>query len=254
VRIDEDFDADPRMIPSAIRCPFDNIASLANRLCNHFVIIYCQKGLKISQGAAAILRNMNINASVLEGGHFAWRDAGCSMISTKMFKPKKFFEPTRWVTCSRPEIDLVASSWLIRRFIDPGAEFLFVSHSQIKAVAERFNAVPFGADDVQQGCRDNLSTFDAFLDEFELDIPALKIMVQIIHGAQTGNHGLAPQVPGFLAISLGLPRVFRKDEKQIEAGMVLYDALYRWARDAQEVLHNSPEGLTLIETGLNGNG
>jgi len=241
VRIDDDFADDPRMVPSAIRYPFDDVESCAERFCNRSVIIYCQKGLKISQGAAAILRNMDINASVLEGGHFAWRGAGLPMISTEIFKPKSPFEPTRWVTYSRPKIDRVACSWLINRFIDPYAKFLFVSQSQVSNVAERFNAIPFGVDGTLLGHEDDLCTFDAMLNVFGIETQALKTMAEIIRGADKGKYDLTREVHGLLALSLGLSRVYRNDEKRIEAGMVMYDALYRWARDEQDERYSSQE-------------
>lgn len=239
VRIDEDFDDDPRFVPTAYRHPFHDIASLRDELCNYSVIIYCQKGLKISQGAAAILRNMKIDAQVLEGGQFAWRDAGMPMVSSEKVFGKNFNKPTVWVTRHRPKIDRIACPWLIRRFIDPNAQFLFVSSSQVKNVAEKFNAIPFDTEDGFLSHRDELCTFDIMLEEFGIKNEALEILATIIRGADTNKHDIAPEVAGLLVMSLGLSRMYRDDLVQLDESMIVYDALYRWARDAQGEAHAS---------------
>ena len=238
VRIDEDFDDDPRLVPTAFRYPFHDIASIGEKLCNRSVIIYCQKGLKLSQGAAAILRNMNVKAEVLEGGQFAWRDAGMQMVSyDKVFEVNQN-EPTVWVTRHRPKIDRIACPWLIRRFIDPTAQFLFVAPSQVKNVAEKFQAVPFDVEDAFLSHRGELCTFDIMLEEFGVKNETLQRLANIIRGADTNKHHLAPEVAGLLAMSLGLSRLYRDDLAQLDASMLIYDALYRWARDAANESHD----------------
>ena len=87
VRIDEDFDDDPRLIPGAYRHPFNSVVDLAETLKDRSVVVYCQKGLKISQGAAALLRASGVNAEVLEGGQFAWRDAKLPLVITDKLPP-----------------------------------------------------------------------------------------------------------------------------------------------------------------------
>ncbi len=126
VRIDEDFDDDPRFIPGAFRYPFKDVPDLANELQGRSVVVYCQKGLKISQGAAALLRASRVQAEVLEGGQFAWRDAKLPMVTTTKLPPLDSSGRTVWVTRHRPKIDRIACPWLIRRFIDPKAQILFV--------------------------------------------------------------------------------------------------------------------------------
>ena len=238
VRIDDDFDDDPQLVPTAFRHPFHDIASVGDRLCNRSVIIYCQKGLKISQGAAALLRNMKIDAQVLEGGQFAWRDAGLPMVSTKNIPALKSNQPTVWVTRHRPKIDRVACPWLIRRFVDPDAQFLFVAPSQVENVAERFGAIPFDVEGVFWSHRDEYCTFDTMLEEFGIKNDALEIIARIIRGADTDNLNSAPQAAGLLAVSLGLSRMYRDDLVQVDSAMVVYDALYRWARDATDEGHD----------------
>ncbi len=239
VRIDDDFAEDPQIIPTALRCSFTNIASLAPQLENKHAVIYCQKGKKISQGAAAILRALGIKTETLEGGHFAWRDAKKPLIPNSKIPYIKEKEHTVWVTKHRPKIDRIACPWLIRRFVDPNAQFLFVSPSEVLDVAEKFGATPFDFDDVFWGHRGDKCTFDTMLEEFELQTKPLARLATIIRGADTNQHDLAPEVSGLLAASLGLSRMYRDDISQLNAGMLLYDAFYRWARDATNESHDS---------------
>ena len=125
VRIDDDFELDPQILPTARRWPFTDMTALAKDLSDSRVVVYCQKGKKISQGAVAILREMKIRAESLEGGHFAWRDAGQSLVPFAKLPNINDQGRTVWVTKQRPKIDRVACPWLIRRFIDPNAQFLF---------------------------------------------------------------------------------------------------------------------------------
>ncbi len=127
VRIDEDFDDDPRLIPGAYRQPFLNVIDAVDDLQGKSVVVYCQKGLKISQGAAAMLRTEGVDAEVLEGGQFAWRDAGLPMVLAEKLPPVDMLGRTVWVTRHRPKIDRIACPWLIRRFVDPRAQILFVA-------------------------------------------------------------------------------------------------------------------------------
>ncbi len=238
VRIDEDFNDDPQLIPTAFRHPFNDISSIAENLHGRAVIIYCQKGLKISQGAAAILRNMKVDAQVLEGGQFAWRDAGLPMVSTKNIPAITSKSSTIWVTRHRPKIDRIACPWLIRRFIDPNAQFLFVAPSQVENVAEKFAAIPFDIEGAFWSHREENCTFDTMLEEFDIKNEALETLAKIIRGADTDSLELAPQAAGLLAVSLGLSRMHRDDLVQVDAAMVVYDALYRWARDATDEGHD----------------
>ncbi|MEQ8707354.1 MAG: sulfurtransferase/chromate resistance protein [Rhodospirillales bacterium] len=240
VRIDADFDDDPRFIPGAFRHPFTDMASLGQRMTGRKLLVYCQKGLKISQGAVAILRDGGVDAESVEGGQFAWRDAGLPMVTADRIPPRNAAGRTVWVTRQRPKIDRIACPWLIRRFIDPSAQFLFVAPSQVMGVAEKFGATPFDVEDVPWSHQGEFCTFDTMVTEFGLQTDALQHLAVIIRGADTGRLDLAPESAGLLAASLGLSRMYRDDLVQLDAGLALYDAFYRWCRDATGETHDWP--------------
>ncbi len=240
--IDEDFDLDPRLLPTSFRHPFRDIASLAPGLKRSRVVVVCQKGLKLSQGAAAILRDHGVSAESLEGGNWAWRDAGGPLIPADKIPPRNAEGRTVWVTRHRPKIDRIACPWLIRRFVDPRAQFLFVEPAEVLNVADRFEATPFDVEDVFWSHRGERCTFDVMIEEFKLESDALTRLATIIRGADTDRHDLAPQAAGLMAASLGLSRMYRDDLAQLDAGMGLYDAFYRWSRDAVDEGHDWPAG------------
>jgi len=240
LRTDVDFDDAPQLIPGARRHDFADIAALVPALAGQRVVTYCQKGQKIGQGAAAMLRSFGIQAETLEGGHFGWRDAGQPMVTAAAIPAPYPTAPTLWVTRHRPKIDRIACPWLIRRFIDPGARFLFVEPAQVLPVAEKFAATPFDVEGVPFSHRDENCTFDSMVVDFGLHTDALHRLALIIRGADTNRHTLAPQSAGLLAASLGLSRMYRDDLEQLDAGLQLYDAFYRWARDATDEGHDWP--------------
>jgi rhodanese-related sulfurtransferase len=241
VRIDDDFALDPDYIPTALRHPFDQIDTLVPNLVDSRVVVYCQKGRKISQGAMSVLRSHRIHAETLQGGHFAWRDAGEMRVPAAAIPAPGPQGNTIWVTRHRPKIDRMACPWLIRRFIDPAAQFLFVAPSEVLAVAEKFAATPFDIEDVFWSHRGENCSFDTMLEEFGLTSVALQQLATIVRGADTNRPELAPQSAGLLAASLGLSRIYRDDHEQIDAGMLIYDAFYRWARDASDESHDWPQ-------------
>ena len=145
-----------------------------------------------------------------------------------------------WVTRARPKVDRIACPWLIRRFIDADAVFLFVAPAEVPAVAERFSATPFDIDGVFWSHRGDTCTFDTMLREFALTSGPLQKLAAIVRGADTARLDLTPQSAGLLAASLGYSRMFRDDLQQLDAAMALYDAFYRWCRDATEETHNWP--------------
>lgn len=240
VRIDQDFDDDPRLIPGARRHPFDQIDALVPALEGRSVIAYCQKGLKISQGAAAILRTHGILAETLQGGQIAWRDGAFPMVDAQKIPARNGRGETVWVTRHRPKVDRIACPWLIRRFVDPNAQFLFVEPGQVMNVSEKFHATLFDVEDVFWSHRGDACTLDTMLNEFGIRTDALDRLATIVRGADTNRHDLAPEAAGLLAASLGLSRMYRDDLDQLEAGLALYDAFYRWARDATEEGHDWP--------------
>ena len=146
---------------------------------------------------------------------------------------------SKWVTREHPKIDRIACPWLIRRFIDPRAQFLYVPSAEVHAVAKTQQAIPYDVPDVQFTHRGELCSFDAFLADFELDDPALADVALIVRGADTGKPGLTPQSPGLLAVSLGLSLNYPDDHAMLEHGMVVYDALYAWIRATRAQIHDS---------------
>jgi len=241
VRIDEDFDSNPRYIPTAIRCSHQEINQLAIRLGDHNVhrpvIVYCHKGLKLSEGAASILRTKGLQAEVLTGGIEAWREAEFPLVPHHIIPERNEQHQTVWVTRLRPKIDRIACPWLIRRFIDPQAQFLYVSSSAVEAVAEKFNGTAFDIEGVFWSHRGEKCTFDTMLEEFELHSDALSRLATMVRGADTERLELSAQAPGLLAASLGLSRMYSDDLEQLDAGISLYDAFYRWCRDATTETH-----------------
>ncbi|MCB6176669.1 chromate resistance protein [Rhodobacter sp. Har01] len=236
VRLPEDIAALPRTLPTARRVAHDAIATLAGPPGR--AIVACTRGRKLSEGAAALLRTMGWQAEVLHGGTLAWAEAGLPMLPIAALPAPG----TPWVTRHRPKIDRIACPWLIRRFINPAARFLFVTPAEVPAVAEHFGAIPFDIEDVPFSHRGAHCTFDALLDDFDLHTEALDRMALVIRGADTDRHELAPQAAGLLALSVGLSRMYRDDLAQLDAGIALYDALYRWARDGHEEGHDWPAG------------
>lgn len=146
---------------------------------------------------------------------------------------------SRWVTRERPKIDRIACPWLIRRFIDARAEFLYVPAAQVLAVAKAGQAIPYDVPDVQFSHRGELCSFDAFLADFAIDDPALAELALIVRGADTGKLDLTPQSPGLLAVSLGLSVNYPDDHAMLEQGIVMYDALYAWIRAARAEIRNA---------------
>jgi len=147
----------------------------------------------------------------------------------------------KWVTRERPKIDRVACPWLIARFVDRDPTFLFVAPGDVLRVAATAGAIPFDVEGVELTHDGPRCSFDAILTKYELDgDPALADLATIVRGADTDRLDLAPQCAGLLAVSLGLSRNFRDDLAQLEAAMGIYDAFYRWCRDATEETHNWP--------------
>ncbi len=191
---------------------------------NAEVVVYCVRGHEVSQGVARAL-----GAGYLEGGIEAWT-------GPKQAKPKG--AATRWVTRERPKIDRIACPWLIRRFIDPQAEFVYVPSSQVLDIAKAREAVPYDIADVHFSHEGERCSFDAFLRHYRLESdPALRELAIIVRGADTNRMQLAPQAAGLAALSLGLSRNFSNDHEMLEHGMVMYDALYAWCKEGKSEVH-----------------
>jgi hypothetical protein len=143
----------------------------------------------------------------------------------------------QWVTRERPKIDRVACPWLIARFVDPAAEFIFVPPGEVRAVAAQTGAIPFDVEGVELSHDGPLCSFDAVMKTYQLTEPALQELAVIVRGADTARLDLAPQAAGLLAISLGLSHNFPDDQEQLRHGFVLYDALYAWAKYVRDETH-----------------
>ena len=143
----------------------------------------------------------------------------------------------KWVTRERPKIDRVACPWLIQRFIDSEAEFLFVPPDQVARVARECEAIPFDVEGVELSHVGPRCSFDAFIEKYQLEDPALDHLARVVRGADTDRLDTEPQCAGLLAISLGLSRLFRDDHEQLKHGFVIYDAFYAWLREARSESH-----------------
>lgn len=144
----------------------------------------------------------------------------------------------KWVTRERPKIDRIACPWLIARFIDKDAEFLYVPAADVMKVAEEAGAIPYDIPGVKYGHEGELCSFDAFLKHHNLTDPALHDLAVIVRGADTGRPELAPQCHGLLAQSLGLSAMYKDDHEMLKHGMVMYDAYYAWLKHARGETHN----------------
>jgi hypothetical protein len=143
----------------------------------------------------------------------------------------------KWVTRERPKIDRVACPWLIERFIDSEAEFLFVPPGDVARVAQESGAIPFDVEGIELSHDGPRCSFDAFIDKYQLQDPSLEQLARIVRGADTDRLDTEPQCAGLLAISLGLSHLYQDDLKQLKHGFVIYDALYTWLREARSERH-----------------
>ncbi len=240
VRTDEDFAADPRLIPGAVRRNHQQAADWGNQFSGRSAVVACLRGQKLAEGTSAWLRHANVSAETLEGGFEGWKAAKLPLVPASRLPVHDAQGRTVWVTRARPKIDRIACPWLIRRFVDPNAVFLFVAPSEVIAVGERFGAAPFDIENVFWSHRGERCTFDVMVEEFGLATPPLLRLATTVRAADTGRLDLSPEAPGLLAASLGLSRMHDDDLEQLDAGISLYDAFYRWYRDATDETYNWP--------------
>lgn len=237
VRREPAFLAAPDMLSGALRRDPASVDTWARELPSAAsVVVYCVHGHEVSQNAAKALTERGFQARFVEGGLEAWRSAGGEVIR------KPAGAATRWVTRERPKVDRIACPWLISRFIDRNAEFLYVPTATVKSVAAERDAIPYDIPDVAFTHDGELCSFDAFIKNYRLIDPALTQLANIVRGADTARPELAPQAAGLVALSLGLSRLFADDHEMLRHGMVMYDALYLWCKEACDVLHTwNPE-------------
>jgi rhodanese-related sulfurtransferase len=242
VRRQPAFDADAEMIAGATwRDPFA-IADWTKFLPRHRdIVVYCVHGHEVSKNAAAALVAAGLAARYLDGGIEQWR-AGGGMLCRKSPAqniPSGPNRPSVWVTRERPKIDRIACPWLIRRFIDPLAEFVYVPAAAVITTAAEKNAIAYDVPGVQFTHRDDDCSVDALIADFALEDAALADLAAIVRGADTGRPQLTPQSPGLLAVSLGLSALYADDHEMLAHGMIVYDALYAWLKSARGEIHNA---------------
>jgi rhodanese-related sulfurtransferase len=235
VRRADAFEADDTMIVGAVRRAPEDIEHWRLALPpGRSVVVHCVHGGEVSQGVAAALCGFGIAAAYLEGGITGWAEQ-------KLPTRRKIGAPSgKWVTRERPKIDRIACPWLIRRFIDPAAEFLYAPTELVFAVAQESGAIAYDIPGAEPFSHDGeLCSFDGFLKVYGIVDPALDGLAIIVRGADTGRPDLTPQSAGLLAISLGLSANFPDDDHgMLEVGMHVYDALYAWRRGLQGETHN----------------
>ncbi len=246
VRAQPAFQADSRMLASATWRDPATVADWRKYLPVHRdIVVYCVRGHEVSKNTCAALREIGLHAYSLEGGAEAWKSAGLPTIEkhAELRVPAGVNAPTKWVTRERPKIDRIACPWLIRRFIDPTAEFIYVPTKDVLSFAETQNAIAYDVPNVQFTHRADACSFDALIADFKLNDPVLADLAVIVRGADVGNPAgqpdLTPQSAGLLAVSLGLSELYRNDHEMLAHGMVIYDALYAWLKSARAEIHNA---------------
>ena len=261
VRCEAKFAESACLLAGAIRCAPEHVAAFVQAQPPREVVVYCVYGHNVSQDAAAELRAAGWNAVALAGGFEGGQDGVDTepdIAGWRAHRPPAIRkhpelgvtgeQASRWITRERPKIDRIACPWLIRRFIDPRAEFFYVPTPLVFDEARRLKAVAYDIPGAPVSHEGELCSFDALLRAFELRDAALDLLATIVRGADTDCLELAPQSAGLLAFSLGLSRLHASDgHAMLEAAMPLYDALYAWCYDkvlAQDEPHSwKPETL-----------
>jgi rhodanese-related sulfurtransferase len=243
VRRREIYDASAHLLPSAMwrdaNAALDWAADLGS---GRPIVLACKAGHQLSQMAAAHLRAEGLDAHVLEGGYEGWRAAGLPFVAKRELDRLAPARPSLWVTRRRPKLDRVACPWLIRRFLDPQARFLFVEPSEVENVAAESGAIPFHIKDGELSHVGERCTFDTMLRLFGLEEePSLARLAPIVRGADTARHDLAPEAAGLHAVALGMSALAGDDDHGLlREGFIVYDALFAWLRFAADERHNWP--------------
>ena len=225
VRRDEAYGKDGGLIVGAFhRSPADVERWSKDLASGRPVVAYCVHGHEVSQGVAASLQRAGIEAAYLDGGIAGWKEAGLPT------RKKLGAIENKWVTREHPKIDRIACPWLISRFINPLATFLYVPADRVTTIAKTEDATPYDVKGVDFGHVGEQCSFDAIVRIFEIKDPALDRLATIVRGADTSRPDLAPQCEGLLAVSYGLSANYPDDHEMLGHGMVIYDALYTWCR------------------------
>lgn len=245
------FDESDSLLPGARYCAPEDVAQLARSEAPQPAVVYCVYGHNVSEDAVRALRAAGWDARALAGGIEGGEpgvdeaQAVATWRSTPVLRIRKRPElgvtggkPSRWITRTRPKIDRVACPWLIRRFIDPRAEFFYVPESQVMSQAKVLQAVPFDIEGAPISHAWERCSFDALLQAFGLEDCALDSLATIVRGADTDRLNIAPQAAGLQAISLGLSRLHLEDDHaMLSVAMHVYDALHAWCRDGRGESH-----------------
>jgi rhodanese-related sulfurtransferase len=243
VRRRELHDSTPGVLPASIWRDAADVARLMAELDpTRPVVAACKAGHERSQMVAAMLRAEGFDAGILGGGTEAWEKAGLPLVTRTALERFAARRPSLWVTRRRPKVDRVACPWLIRRFVDPQARFLFVDPPEVPAVARETGAVPFDIDGVELSHEGERCSFDTMLRVFGLESePALARLALVVRGADTARPDLAPEAAGLHAVSLGLSALAGEDDHGLLGqGFCVYDALFAWLRFAAAERHNWP--------------
>jgi hypothetical protein len=174
------------------------------------------------------LQRCGTDSGYLVDGFIGWHERG---FPTRQIVPAN---TDKWVTREHPKIDRIACPWLVRRFINPIAEFMYVPVDRVLAVAEETGATPYDIKGVEFTHEGERCSFDKILRVLDIRISALDRLATIVRGADTSRHDLAPECDGLVAISRGLSANFPDDHQMLEHGMVMYDALFSWCRQQTE--------------------
>ena len=225
VRRREAFDSNQLLIMGAARRLPDDVSKWQSALpAGTSIVAYCVHGHEVSQGVASTLRGVGMTASYLEGGIAGWQER---KLPTRR---KRDSSENKWVTREHPKIDRIACPWLISRFVNPEAEFIYVPAAEVSKVAADVGGTPYDIEGVKFGHVGDRCSFDAIVDTYAIKDPALDRLATIVRGADTSSPDLTPQCEGLLAISYGLSSNFPDDHEMLKHGMVVYDALYTWCR------------------------
>jgi rhodanese-related sulfurtransferase len=191
------------------------------------VVVYCRQGHEVSQSVASTLRAAGVDAAYLQGGIAGWIEQG--LPSRRIVGSSS----DKWVTREHPKIDRIACPWLISRFVEPRAQFIYVPAADVLSVAKQTGATPYDIKDAEFGHVGDRCSFDAIIRIFDIKDPALDRLATIVRGADTSRPDLMPQCEGLLAISYGLSANYPDDHQMLEHGMVIYDALFTWCRQVE---------------------
>jgi rhodanese-related sulfurtransferase len=251
VRRREQFDASASLLPGARYCALEDVAGFARSEAPRPAVVYCARGHHLSRDATGTLRAAGWDARVLAGGIEGgepgvddpadiarWRAAPLPRIRKRPDLGVTGERASRWITRARPKIDRVACPWLVLRFIDPRAQFLYVPAEEVFSQAARHGAVPFDIEGAPISHAWERCSFDALLEAFDLHTPALDTLATIVRGADTSRLELAGQCGGLLALSLGLSRLHQDDHAMLQQALPLYDALHAWCCDGQDETHS----------------